>query len=234
MPEQTKPEPADTPGPDTPGPDTPGPGTPSARPRRRQARGERRIAQLLDAAASVFCTTGYTAASTNAIAREAGVSPGTLYQFFPNKEAIAIELGDRLLHQWRDSHGEALAAATQDLPLEQLLEAVLDPLITFNQEHPAFAVLMHGPDIPGRVTQEFDTVHAGLLERIEEILAGYLPDAATTDVHRISTMTFAVFKAGLDLILAHEGAERAAYTEELKTIMFRYLQPLLDESRLCN
>ncbi|GAA3303818.1 hypothetical protein GCM10020295_53370 [Streptomyces cinereospinus] len=44
-------------------------------PRRRQARGERRIAQLLEAAAAVFCSTGYTAASTNAIAREAGVSP---------------------------------------------------------------------------------------------------------------------------------------------------------------
>ncbi|CAM5687002.1 TetR family transcriptional regulator [Streptomyces purpurascens] len=63
------------------------------RPRRRQARGERRITQLLEAAATVFATTGYTAASTNAIAREAGVSPGTLYEFFPNKEAIAIELG---------------------------------------------------------------------------------------------------------------------------------------------
>ncbi|WP_256967154.1 helix-turn-helix domain-containing protein, partial [Streptomyces caniscabiei] len=49
-------------------------------PRRRQARGERRIAQLLEAAASVFTSTGYAAASTNAIAREAGVSPGTLYQ----------------------------------------------------------------------------------------------------------------------------------------------------------
>lgn len=83
--------------------------TADERPRRRQARGERRIAQLLEAAASVFCTTGYTAASTNAIAREAGVSPGTLYQFFPNKEAIAIELGDRLMHEMRDTYGEALA-----------------------------------------------------------------------------------------------------------------------------
>ncbi|MFD8796904.1 TetR family transcriptional regulator, partial [Streptomyces vinaceus] len=33
----------------------------------------------------------------DATAREAEVSPGTLYQFFPNKEAIAIHLGDELL-----------------------------------------------------------------------------------------------------------------------------------------
>lgn len=85
-------------------------------PRRRQARGERRIAQLLEAAASVFCSTGYTAASTNAIAREAGVSPGTLYQFFPNKEAIAIELSERLMLEMRETYGEALAPVDPATP----------------------------------------------------------------------------------------------------------------------
>src|SRR6266542_6598743 len=59
---------------------------------RRQARGERRIAQLLDAAGEVFATVGYAAATTNAIAAQAGVSPGTLYQFFPNKQAMAEAL----------------------------------------------------------------------------------------------------------------------------------------------
>ncbi|MEU1281825.1 TetR/AcrR family transcriptional regulator [Streptomyces sp. NPDC005805] len=212
-------------------PDTP---APEARPVRRQARGERRIAQLLEAAASVFCETGYTAASTNAIAREAGVSPGTLYQYFPNKEAIAFELGDRLMHRWSESHGTALAAATQDLPLTQLLDAVLDPLIAFNYENPAFAVLMHGPDIPGRITQEFDTVHQGLLTRIEEIISGHLPGTSRAETARIAAMSFAVFKAGLDLILAHEGGERAAYVAELKSVMFRYLDPYLgEESPAC-
>ncbi|MFF3326202.1 TetR/AcrR family transcriptional regulator [Streptomyces sp. NPDC002889] len=198
-----------------------------ARPRRRQARGERRIAQLLAAAANVFCTSGYTSASTNAIAREAGVSPGTLYQFFPNKEAIAVELGGRLLDQWRESHGAALAAAGLELPLEQLLDAVLDPLIAFNEENPAFAVLMHGPDIPGQITEEFTTVHLGMLERIETLLAGYLPDAPPDEITRVSTMIFTIFKAGLDVILAHEGAEREAYIRELKQVMFRYLDPVL-------
>ncbi|MCX4823219.1 TetR family transcriptional regulator [Streptomyces sp. NBC_01142] len=190
------------------------------------------MAQLLDAAANVFCTTGYTAASTNAIARQAGVSPGTLYQFFPNKEAIAVELGGRLLQQWRESHGEALAAANLNLPLDELLDAVLDPLFAFNYENPAFAVLMHGPDVPGQITQEFDTVHAGLLARMREIIAGYLPDAPPADLSRIATMTFAIFKAGLDLVLAFEGAERQAYVTEIKKVMFRYLDPILGEAVL--
>ncbi|MFI1400675.1 TetR/AcrR family transcriptional regulator [Streptomyces sp. NPDC020681] len=200
---------------------------PAAKPRRRQARGERRIAQLLDAAANVFCTSGYTAASTNAIAREAGVSPGTLYQFFPNKEAIAIELGGRLLQQWRESQGAALGAANLQLPLNELLDAVLDPLFAFNYENPAFAVLIHGPDTPGQITQEFNSIHDGLLARIEEVIAGYLPDAPPDELSKIVTMTFTIFKAGLDLVLSHEGEERQAYVTEIKKVMFRYLDPYL-------
>ncbi|MFC9244421.1 TetR family transcriptional regulator [Streptomyces sp. NPDC057136] len=200
------------------------------RPRRRQARGEARIAQLLDAAASVFSSTGYTAASTNAIAREAGVSPGTLYQFFPNKEAIAIELGDRLLDRWRETYGAAFVPSHIELPLDGMLDAILDPLITFNCENPAFSVLMHGSEIPGAITQEHDTVHATMLTRVETILAGYLADLPADQVSRIASMSFVIFTAGLDLIMGHEGAERDAYVEELKTILFRYLDPLVSDS----
>ncbi|WP_446038484.1 TetR family transcriptional regulator [Streptomyces sp. SID1121] len=200
------------------------------KPRRRQARGERRIAQLLDAAANVFCTTGYTAASTNSIAREAGVSPGTLYQFFPNKEAIAVELGDQLLRRWRETYGQAFLPAHLNLPLDELLDAVLDPLIEFNQANPAFAVLIQGSDIPGHETLRHEKLHGGLMERTEEILAGYLPDAPPADITRTANMIFAVFKAGLGLILTHEGAEREAYTKELKTVLHRYLSPLVGEA----
>ncbi|MGW1295023.1 TetR family transcriptional regulator [Streptomyces sp. NPDC002533] len=205
----------------------------AARPRRRQARGEARIAQLLRAAASVFCTSGYTASSTNAIAREAGVSPGTLYQFFPNKEAIAVELGDRLLDRWRDTYGAAFDQSHTELPLDRMLDAILDPLIAFNCENPAFSVLMHGSEIPGRITEAHDTLHATMLTRVESVLADYLPDMPAAQVHHIAEMVFMVFKAGLDLIMANEGEERAAYIRELKTVMFRYLDPLVGDDAAC-
>ncbi|MFH9611251.1 TetR family transcriptional regulator [Streptomyces sp. NPDC017448] len=201
----------------------------SARPRRRQARGEARIAQLLRAAASVFCANGYTASSTNAIAREAGVSPGTLYQFFPNKEAIAVELGDRLLDRWRETYGAAFEQSRVEQPLDRMLDAVLDPLIAFNCENPAFSVLMHGSEIPGRITEEHDTLHATMLTRVESVLAAHLPDAPAAQVHRTADMIFMIFKAGLDLIMAHEGEERAAYIRELKAALFRYLAPLVGD-----
>ncbi|MFF8730410.1 TetR/AcrR family transcriptional regulator [Streptomyces sp. NPDC015171] len=195
-------------------------------PRRRQARGERRIAQLLQAAAQVFCTTGYTAASTNAIAREAGVSPGTLYQFFPNKEAIAIELGDRLMHEMREAYGEALAPVDPATPLEEAIGGAVDRFIDFNTEHPVFFALVHGPDIPGRMAEAHDQLHATVTGRIEALLTSLMPGAAPADVSRTARVCLGVYKAGLELVLAHEGAERAAYVREIKDVLIRYLEPL--------
>src|SRR5260370_7512573 len=60
--------------------------------RKRNARGEQRQQALLRAAAAVFGRLGYHQTTTNAIATEAGASPATLYQFFPNKEPIATAL----------------------------------------------------------------------------------------------------------------------------------------------
>lgn len=196
-------------------------------PRRRQARGERRIAQLLEAAASVFCTTGYTAASTNAIAREAGVSPGTLYQFFPNKEAIAVELGGRLMHDMRETYGEALAPVDPTTPLEQAVGTIVDRFIDFNCRHPVFFALMHGPDIPGRIAEQHDALHATLVARIENLLRSFMPEAPQAEITRVAHMGLGMYMAGLELVLAHEGTERDAYVQELKNALTRYLDPLV-------
>ena len=44
------------------------------------------------AATHIFVSKGYTRTTTNAIAEKAGVSVGSLYQYFPSKDAIAVEL----------------------------------------------------------------------------------------------------------------------------------------------
>ncbi|MEU9453611.1 TetR/AcrR family transcriptional regulator [Streptomyces sp. NPDC048277] len=199
-------------------------------PRRRQARGERRIQQLLDAAASVFCTTGYTAASTNAIAREAGVSPGTLYQFFPNKEAIAIEMGDRLVHEMRETYGEALAPVAPGTPLAEAVGAAVDRFIAFNTERPVFFALMHGPDLPGGITEAHDALHTALIGRVEDLLASLLPpDADKAHVTRTAHVCLGIYKAGLELALGHQDAEREAYIQEIKDVLVRYLDPLVGD-----
>ncbi|WP_055531564.1 TetR/AcrR family transcriptional regulator [Streptomyces graminilatus] len=203
--------------------------TSQEQPRRRQSRGERRIAQLLEAAATVFTSTGYTAASTNAIAREAGVSPGTLYQFFPNKEAIAIELGGRLVAEYQAAYGEALAPVDPAIPLEMVVNAIVDQFIDFNCRRPVFFALMHGPDVPGRIAEEHDVLHKTVIDRIQGLLSPFLTDLPAEEITRVAQVCMAVYMAGLELILAREGADREAYVQELKNVLLRYLDPLVGD-----
>src|ERR1700756_2775484 len=55
----------------------------------KRARGKQRVAELLEAAAAVFAEKGYEAATMTEIAARARAPIGSLYQFFPAKEALA-------------------------------------------------------------------------------------------------------------------------------------------------
>ncbi len=82
------------------------------RPRKtpRQARAVETQARILDAARRVFARHGYAAGTTNRIAQQAGLSVGSLYQYFPNKDSIRTALGRELVAEGT----RELRAATRD------------------------------------------------------------------------------------------------------------------------
>lgn len=83
----------------------------------QQDRGPRRVEKILHAAAQLFAEVSYDAATTNAIAARAKTSVGSLYQFFPPKEAILQTLATRYLDQLRDLYDLVLTAEAAHLPL---------------------------------------------------------------------------------------------------------------------
>jgi AcrR family transcriptional regulator len=100
---------------------------PDLKPRRiaRQARSRANVDALLDATAHLLRRDGYAALTTNHIAERAGVCVGTLYQFFPGKEAVVAALAERTIR-------EHLAAVTNDLAAtleQQTPEAGFDLLV---------------------------------------------------------------------------------------------------------
>jgi AcrR family transcriptional regulator len=68
----------------------------------RQSRSQATVTAILDATAHILIERGFAAASTNAVAERAGVSVGSLYQYFPNKDALVSAL--------RARHGEQMMA----------------------------------------------------------------------------------------------------------------------------
>jgi AcrR family transcriptional regulator len=103
------------------------------------------VERIIDAAARVLTEHGYDGASTNRIAATAGISSGSLYQYFPNKDAIVTAVLERFSDQlvtridaqlaatmtmsWRDG-GRALLAAQFEVfeqnigPLRTIIERV--------------------------------------------------------------------------------------------------------------
>src|SRR5271168_5137136 len=96
---------------------------------RRQARGEKRIAELLRAAGEVFAEVGFEQSTTNAIAAKAGVSPGTLYQFFPNKQAIAEALANAYAAKNQALHESVFELSAAEVPLRDLIDRLVDPFL---------------------------------------------------------------------------------------------------------
>jgi AcrR family transcriptional regulator len=72
----------------------------SARKRPRQARSERLVATILEAAIRVLARAGAQRFTTARVAETAGVSVGSLYQYFPNKESILFRLQT---DEWRQT-----------------------------------------------------------------------------------------------------------------------------------
>jgi AcrR family transcriptional regulator len=105
----------------------------SPAPRRtpRQARSRAMVERIVVAGARVLEESGYQDASTNRIAREAGVSPGSLYQYFPDKEAIVAEIAHRLVEEFSSAISPVVRSAALERPpaaTRLVLGAALDAL----------------------------------------------------------------------------------------------------------
>lgn len=66
----------------------------------RSQRAQERREQILDAASACFARCGFHAATIQQISRVAGMSPGHIYHFFENKEAIVNGIVQRILDRW--------------------------------------------------------------------------------------------------------------------------------------
>ncbi|MBK7905514.1 MAG: TetR/AcrR family transcriptional regulator [Gemmatimonadetes bacterium] len=107
----------------------------------QQERGQRRVEQILDAAEAVFAETGVDGASMQAIADRAESSVGSLYHFFPNKEAVIEALGIRYAERVRLVNEQAMPLEMAHIEPEVLFERVLSSQMAFIERTPAFPAM---------------------------------------------------------------------------------------------
>ena len=197
--------------------------------RRRLAKGEQRMAQLLDAAEREFVEVGYHAATTNSIAARAGASPGTLYQFFPNKEAMAQALADRYLAELSRVYAFVDDPDLALLSAEEVAERTVAPVVAFTKANPGFKAIFAGAATPPHLAASTERLHVTLHGWMDALLAAFRP-GLPAKVRRVkATVALSIVRALLPLIHAARGAERTAYIAELKNLMRVYLESLPTE-----
>jgi len=194
---------------------------------RRQERGVRRMESLLRAAEDVFADFGYDRATTNLIAARAGVSPGTLYQFYRNKEAVAEALAERYAGEFEALHARVFREGIATATLSDLIDATIDPFLTFHRRAPAFEALFLSaavsPELSGRIQFLHDTAASRVLALFER----WTPGAKQDDLRWAAETAVVVFRGFLPAIKQATGAKRTRAIRELKTVLTRYLEPIL-------
>jgi len=171
------------------------------RPRKtaKQERSQATVDAILEAAARLFGGGGLDAVNTNQIAELAGVSVGSLYQYFPSKAAILGELIDRHAEQTIARLTAALAEIGRSAP-EAALRAIVEILLEADTiDVNLHRVLLDELPAADRVEQRHGEMRA-MIAAVRPVLEAMRDDLRITDpevaavviVHALEAVTNAV------------------------------------------
>lgn len=193
--------------------------------RPRQARSQQRVNKILDVAENMFIEKGYDGATTNAIATQAEVPIGSLYQFFPDKAAIVQALAERymaLLHQkFMTLHTPEAA----ELPLADYVNQMIDAIDQFFLNHPGYhAIFIQVQnEIP-----ELEAIEAATDAQLIQELAAFLAlRGEKSEQVNYDLIAFVLVKSIGSLLwvaLSQEPSFRQQLVTETKRYTLSYLQ----------
>lgn len=120
---------------------------------RRRRRPADRPAEIIEAAGHVFSQYGYDGATTREIAALAGVSEGTLYNYFSSKRDILLAVIDSISKDWRRDH-EGIQAES----LEEAISQVLARRMRSAEEQPLTILTLQQAMLDPEVARYLETV----------------------------------------------------------------------------
>jgi AcrR family transcriptional regulator len=190
------------------------------RPRRKakQERSRATVDAILEAAARVLVEQGYAAATTNRLAQVAGVSIGTLYEYFANRE----EVYDALIRREIDALLLALEGQAP-APGRPLIETLMERVGT------AMATMRFGPDltraleqVPGALfRRRLSVARSQVLGFVERLLEAHRSELQVEDLELAAFMVVSAVEG----VAANASNERfdARLAAEIEVLLRCYL-----------
>lgn len=193
-----------------------------------QSRGQATLEHILDATARLLGELGLEGVNTNVIARAAGVNIATLYQYFPNKQAVLLALFQRQA-QRRVAAARSLfggIGCTADWPAR--IDAFVDGMADVRAELPGSTALMQAM----RIDPTLREYHVRVTEEICNDFAEELVAAGRISRDDARMVVRCALEANAALIdvwqIAFDG-RNTRLLDEVKQLLRRYLAPYLPE-----
>lgn len=191
-----------------------------------RARGHQRVATVLDAAAELFRDHGFDAVTMSDIAAHSGTAFGSLYRFFPSKEAVA----DALLARYADTSLAALAALAaraHGLPPDRLADAFTDMMLALRTERSVVLAVLDQRDRATLKPQDGGNDRTAFRDAyraaMAEVLAAAWPHMPAARTAVVARALLQVLK-GVGLLDDMPEAARPALLEEYRAMARAYLQ----------
>ena len=197
------------------------------RPRKRplQARAQRTVEVVLKAAAQIFARRGYAGATTNHIAEHAGVSIGSLYEYFPSKDALLVALVEAHVRDGQALLARSMAEiAGRDVGLVAAVRHMVQAMVDMHaRERGLHRVFFEEAPLPRHVRQAVAEMEARVATWVEAYLR-QSPEVTVRDPAVAATLVVKTVEALTHDLVVHGGGEREpAYVEEIVRLVASYL-----------
>ncbi|MCO4762639.1 MAG: TetR/AcrR family transcriptional regulator [Myxococcales bacterium] len=197
--------------------------TATARKHPRQDRSKATVKAIVEATARVLVDEGFGHVTTNRVAKVAGVSVGSLYQYFPNKEALIMAVAERHAQMMVDLLGETMTDLS-DQPIEVAVRTYVEAMIQAHLIDPALhhALITLVLQVGLEQFREIDhaalaLIEAYLSERQDQILCTDLPTTAWVLLTTVESLIHIAALERFDLL------EDGKLQREICAVVLRYL-----------
>ena len=174
----------------------------------------------MDAGAAVFTEKGYEAATMTEIAASAGAAIGSLYRFFPTKEALADALVARYGESLLGAFAEVEARAASLSP-----DALADALIGVTQSLQRSRTVAIALAEMGRDEEKRSTLRGAVRAAIAAILLKTAPALPPAELHAAATLTQHLLKF-VRALPSEDAAADARLALQARALVSRYLEGL--------
>lgn len=200
---------------------------PTGRRRRpTQRRSRQTVEAILAAAAQVFEERGYAGGTTNRIAERAGVSIGSLYQYFPDKDAVLVALMERHVREGTGLLTRRMAGfSAPDVPLRASLRNLIASTIEIHSRAPGLhRVLFEEAPKPAELLEFHREVEHSITALVEQLLRD-LPEVQVPDPALSAYMVVHLVEDLVHEFVLHppDVIDEARFADELVVLLEGYL-----------